>query len=105
MRRVHYLSIPVPTEYLLMDNERAYWESATREVVERKPLLIPQKYSILREVFSWSNIFREIKMDMLVSQMPRTQDIQAFLVVFSTIKRHNNMMRSQDVEAVTGQWR
>ena len=47
MRRVHYLSIPVPSKYLLMDNERAYWESATREVVERKPLLIPQKYFIL----------------------------------------------------------
>ena len=95
MRRVHYLSIPVPTEYLLMDNERAYWESVTREGVERKPLLIPQKYSI----FSWSNIFCEIKMDLLVSQLPKTQDLEPFLIVFSiTLKGQNNMMRSQDVE-------
>ena len=46
MRRVHYLSILVPSEYL--DKERAYWYSATREGVKRKPLRIPQKYSILR---------------------------------------------------------
>ena len=37
MRRVHYLSIPVPTEYLLMDNERAYWESVTREGARGSP--------------------------------------------------------------------
>ena len=91
-----------------------YWESATKEGVKRKPLLIPQKYFILCKVFSWSSIFRErferclvwylkpqqIKKDLLVSQMPRTQDLQPFLIVFSiNIKGHiNNMMWSQGLE-------
>jgi hypothetical protein len=42
---------------------------------------------------------QQIKMHLLVLQLPRTQDLQPFIIVFSiTIKGHNNMMWSQDVE-------
>jgi hypothetical protein len=101
-----------------------YWESVTKEGVKRKPLLIPKKYFILRKVFSWSSIFRkrferclvwylepqQIKKDLLISQMPRTQRPPA--LPHRLLHQHKGAHQQHDVEpglrvqeAVTGQWR
>jgi len=108
-----------PPEYLFTDNEKLSWERATREGDKRKLPFIPQKYSSLRKVPAWSNFIRErfercldlylaprqrkmrltITPEDLVPQLPRPQDLQPFPTVCSiTMKGHNNMVRTLDVE-------
>jgi ribosome biogenesis protein ERB1 len=108
-----------PPEYLFTDNEKMSWERATREGDKRKLPFIPQKYSSLRKVPAWSTFIRErfercldlylaprqrkmrltITPEDLVPQLPRPQDLQPFPTVCSiTMKGHNNMVRSLDVE-------
>jgi len=108
-----------PPEYLFTDNEKKSWERATREGDKRKLPFIPQKYSSLRQVPAWSTFIRErfercldlylaprqrkmrltITPEDLVPQLPRPQDLQPFPTVCSvTMKGHNNMVRTLDVE-------
>ena len=115
----HEESYNPPPEYLFNDKEKANWERATREGDKRKLPFIPQKYSSLRKVPAWSNFIRErfercldlylaprqrkmrltITPEDLVPQLPRPQDLQPFPTVCSvTMKGHNNMVRTIDVE-------
>jgi len=108
-----------PPEYLFNDKEKAEWERATREGDKRKLPFIPQKYSSLRKVPGWTNFIRErfercldlylaprqrkmrltITPEDLVPKLPRPQDLQPFPTVCSiTMKGHNNMVRTLDVE-------
>merc|ERR1719300_606862 len=115
----HEESYNPPPEYLFSDKEKANWERATREGDKRKLPFIPQKYSSLRKVPGWTNFIRErfercldlylaprqrkmrltITPEDLVPKLPRPQDLQPFPTVCSiTMKGHNNMVRTLDVE-------
>jgi len=116
----HEESYNPPPEYLFTEKEKANWERATREGDKRKLPFIPQKYSSLRKVPAWSNFIRErfercldlylaprqrkmrltITPEDLVPQLPRPKDLQPFPTVCSvTMKGHNNMVRTMDVES------